>query len=175
MSNKENVLYGMGIMVVIISCVFFYHYYVYTRLPETLEIPTSYLTGNYRELDSLAICNGDVEEISCFFYMLPQAYNIGYDMIMANRYKNTNSSYLFFGDLLCLSSDKRWDYSDDQLNAKLEKMDDSLRVIALRHLSHSIRLYSDIVEDSIRIGKYASLYDSIYTQEHQGMKGDDNE
>ena len=133
------------------------------------------MSGNYRELDSMAICNGDVEGISCFFYMLPRAYNIGYDMIMANRYKDVESYFLFFQDLLNLMSKDDNDYSFDQLNIKLENMNDSLRVIALRLLSHCDCLHRQEGEDSISVGNYVSLYDSICRQEHMRKKGGDSE
>lgn len=174
--DKRSVLYLLGTIAVIAICVGFYNGYVYPRLPKSLEIPTSYMTDNYRVLDSLAICNGDVNSIDCFEYTLPQTYTFGYDLIMANRYGDTYSSYYFFEKLVSLTKDVIWNYeTNTNLNHALEIMDDSLRIIALRHLSHSNRFYSDIVEDTIRIGKYASLYDSIYTQEHQGKKGGNNE
>ena len=175
MKKKGNILYGFGTMTIIVMCVWFYNGYVYPRLPESMEIPTSYMTGNYRVLDSLAICNGKVEKINCFFYMLPQAYNIGYEMILANRYKDANSYYYYLDDMLFLSSNEKVIFSFQQLNSKLEKMDDSLRVIALRHLSHCDNYHRKIGEDSIRIGKFATLYDSIYKQEHKGMKGASDE
>ena len=85
MSKYKNILYGMGTMAIIAMCVWFYYGFVYPKLPESLVIPTSFMTGNYRELDSMAICNGQVDCIACFEYTLPQAYNFGYDLIMANR------------------------------------------------------------------------------------------
>ena len=162
-------------MTIIAMCVWFYNGYVYPRLPEDFEIPTSYMSGNYRELDSLAICNGDVDGIDCFDYTLPHAYNIGYDLIMANRYRNTDYSYYFFEKLICLTKEKEWYYFDSNINDALEKMDDSLRVIALRQLANCDSDDREGAEDSVRIGKYASLYDSIYKQEHKRMKGGDNE
>ena len=54
-------------------------------------------------------------------------------------------------------------------------MDDSLRVIALRQLANCDSDDREGAEDSVRIGKYASLYDNIYKQEHKGMKGGDDE
>ena len=175
MKKKENILYGIGTMAIIALCVWFYYGYVYPRLPEDYEIPTSYMSGNYRELDSLAICNGDIDGIDCFDYTLPPAYNIGYDLIMANRYRNISYSYYFFNDLVCLTKDKKWDYFDSNINDALEKMNDSLRVIAFRHLANCDSYDRQSKEDSIRNGKYASLYDSIYTQEHKGMKGGSDE
>lgn len=176
MNNKENILYGIGIIVIIISCVLFFYSYVYPKFPESLEVPISYLDGYYRDLDSMAIYNGQADRIACFEYTLPQTYNFGYDLIMANRYRDTNSSYYFFEKLVSLTKDKIWNYETDiHLNHALEKMDDSLRIIALRHLSHSPLFYGKNIEDSIRIGKYATLYDSIYIQEHKAMKGLDDE
>ena len=110
MRKRENFFYGIGTMAIIAICVWFYYGYVYPRLPESLEIPTSYMTGHYRELDSLAICNGDADDIDCFDYTLPPTYNIGYDLIMANRYRNMSYSYYFFEDLVCLTKEKKWDY-----------------------------------------------------------------
>ena len=92
MRNKENILYGLGTMAVIAICMWFYNGYVYPRLPESMVIPTSYMSGYYRDLDSMAICNGQVDSISCFEYTLPQTYNFGYNMIMANRYRDSNSN-----------------------------------------------------------------------------------
>ena len=164
-------------MAIIALCVWFYYGYVYPRLPEDFEIPTSYMSGNYRELDSLAICNGDVDGIFCFSYTLPETYQFGYDLIMANRYRDMRYSYSFIEKLVCLTKEKEWDYFyfDSDINDALEKMDDSLRVIALRHLSHCDNYHRKIGEDSIRIGKYATLYDSIYKQEHKGMEGGNDE
>ena len=54
-------------------------------------------------------------------------------------------------------------------------MDDSLRVIVLRQLANCNHIFIEDEVDSIRIGKYASLYDSIYKQEHKGMKGGSDE
>ena len=175
MKKKENILYGIGTMAIIALCVWFYYGYVYPRLPEDFEIPTSYMSGNYRELDSLAICNGEVDGIDCFDYTLPHAYNIGYDLIMANRYRNTDYSYYFFEKLICLTKEKEWYYFDSNINDALKKMNDCLRVIALRHLANSDSYHRQSKEDSIRIGKFATLYDSIYKQEHKRMKGGDNE
>ena len=175
MNKKSSILYGIGTMAIIAMCVWFYNGYIYPRLPESMEIPVSYMTGNYRELDSMAICNGDIDCIACFGYTLPQAYNIGYEMIMANRYGDANSHYYFLDDMLFLLSNEKVIYSFQQFNAKLEKMDDCLRVIALRHLAHCDRFHRQIGEDSIKIGKFAALYDSISYQEHKGMKGGDDE
>ena len=175
MKKKGNILYGIGTMAIIAMCVWFYYGYVYPRLPEDFEIPTSYMTGNYRELDSLAICNGDVDCIDCFGYTLPHAYNIGYDLIMANRYRNMNYSYSIIEKLLCLTKEKEWDYFDTDINDALKMMDDSLRVIVLRQLANCNHIFIEDEVDSIRIGKYASLYDSIYKQEHKGMKGGSDE
>jgi hypothetical protein len=175
MNKKGNILYGIGTMAIIAMCVWFYNGYVYPRLPEDFEIPTSYMSGNYRDLDSLAICNGQVDSISCFSYTLPETYQFGYDLIMANRYRNTDYSYYFFEKLICLTKEKEWYYFDSNINDALEKMDDSLRVIALRHLSHCDSYDRQSEEDSIRIGKFATLYDSIYKQEHKRMKGGSDE
>ena len=175
MKKKENILYGIGTMAIIALCVWFYYGYVYPRLPEDFEIPTSYMSGNYRELDSLAICNGEVDCIFCFSYTLPETYQFGYDLIMANRYRHTDYSYYFFEKLICLTKEKEWHYFDSNINDALEKMDDSLRVIALRHLSHSDSYDRQSEEDSIKNGKYASLYDSIYKQEHKGKEGGSDE
>ena len=172
MNKKGNILYGIGTMTIIAICVWFYYGYVYPRLPEDYAISTSYMTGNYRELDSMAIYNGEVDTISCFEYTLPQTYNFGYNLILANRYSDIYDSFCFFEKLVCLTKEREWDYSDTNINDALEKMDGRLRIIALRHLAHSERFYK---QDSIRFGKFAPLYDSIYTQEHQGMKGGDNE
>ena len=176
MSKKGNFLYGIGTITIIALCVWFYNGYVLPRLPEAFEIPTSYMTGNYRELDSLAICKGQVDCISCFEYTLPQTYSFGYDLIMANRYKDPSSFYYTFEKLVSLTKNKIWDYETSiNLNHALEKMDDSLRVIALRHLSHSPLFFSKELEDTIKEGKYASMYDIIYRQEHDGMKGGAND
>jgi len=175
MKKKGNILYGIGTMAIISMCAWFYYGYVYPRLPEDYEIPTSYMSGNYRDLDSLAICNGQVDSISCFSYTLPKTYQFGYDLIMANRYKDAKSYYYYLDDMLFLSSNEKVIFSFQQLNSKLEKMDDSLRVIALRHLSHCDNYHRKIGEDSIRIGKFATLYDSIYKQEHKGKEGGSDE
>jgi hypothetical protein len=177
MKKKENILYGIGTMAIIALCVWFYYGYVYPRLPEDFEIPTSYMSGNYRDLDSLAICNGQVDSISCFSYTLPETYQFGYDLIMANRYRDMRYSYYFFEKLICLTKEKEWDYFyfDSDINDALEKMDDSLRVIALRQLANCDSDDREGAEDSVRIGKYASLYDNIYKQEHKRMKGGNNE
>ena len=146
-------------MAIIAMCVWFYNGYVYPRLPEDFEIPTSYMSGNYRELDSLAICNGQVDSISCFSYTLPETY------------------HYFLEKLVCLTKEKEWDYFyfDSDINDALEKMDDSLRVIALRQLANCDSDDREGAEDSVRIGKYASLYDNIYKQEHKGMEGGNDE
>lgn len=175
MKKKGNILYGIGSMAIISMCAWFYYGYVYPRLPEDFEIPTSYMSGNYRDLDSLAICNGQVDSISCFSYTLPETYQFGYDLIMANRYRNTDYSYYFFEKLICLTKEKEWYYFDSNINDALKKMNDCLRVIALRHLANSDSYHRQSKEDSIRIGKFATLYDSIYKQEHKRMKGGDNE
>ena len=177
MKKKENILYGIGTMAIIALCVWFYYGYVYPRLPEDFEIPTSYMTGNYRELDSLAICNGDVDCIDCFDYTLPHAYNIGYDLIMANRYRDMRYSYSIIEKLVCLTKEKEWDYFyfDSDINDALEKMDDSLRVIALRQLANCDSYDREGAEDSVRIGKFAPLYDRIYKQEHKGKEGGSDE
>ena len=175
MNKKGNILYGFSTMTIIAMCVWFYNGYVYPRLPESLEIPTSFMRGNYRELDSLAICNGEVDCIFCFSYTLPETYQFGYDLIMANRYRDMRYSYSFLEKLVCLTEEKEWDYFDSNTNEALEKMDDSLRVIALRQLATCDHIFSEDEVDSIRIGKYAFLYDSIYKQEHKGMKGGSDE
>lgn len=175
MRKKTNTLYGIAIITVITSCVWFYYGYVYPRLPEPLEIPTSYMTDNYHSIDSMAICEGDVDEIGCFYYMFPQAYYIGYEMIMANRYKDADSHYYFLEDLLFISSGENKIYSFYQFNAKLDHLNDTLRVIVLRHLSHCDSFYRKIGEDTIRLGKYVSLYDSIKKQEQKTKKGGDGE
>ena len=66
-------------------------------------------------------------------------------------------------------------FFDSDINDALEKMDDSLRVIALRQLANCDSDDREGAEDSVRIGKYASLYDNIYKQEHKGMKGGSDE
>ena len=175
MNIKGNILYGLGTMAIIAICVWFYDGYVYPRLPESLVIPTSYLPGNYREIDSMAIYNGDIEESRCFYYMFPRAYNIGYELIMANRYKDADSHYYFLEDLLYLTSKRMGNYSFQGLNASLEKMDDSLRIIALRHLSHSDSFDRQKGDDTVKLGNFATLYDSIYIREHKGTKGGEDE
>lgn len=175
MKKKGNILYGIATMAIIALCVWFYYGYVYPRLPEDFEIPTSYMSGNYRELDSLAICNGDVDGIFCFSYTLPETYQFGYDLIMANRYRDMRYSYCFLEKLVCLTKEKEWDYFDSNTNEALEKMDDSLRVIVLRQLANCDSYDRQSKEDSIRIGKFATLYDSIYKQEHKRMKGGSDE
>ena len=175
MNKKGNILYEIGTTAIIAMCVWFYYGYVYPRLPEDFAIPTSYMSDNYRELDSMAICNGQVDSIFCFSYTLPETYQFGYDLIMANRYRDTRYSYSFIEKLVCLTKEKEWYYFDSNINDALEKMDDSLRVIALRQLANCDHIFSEDEVDSIRIGKYASLYDCIYTQEHPKMKGGDDE
>lgn len=169
MKNRENKLYGIGTVSVIVFCIMFYHCYVHPKLPKSLEIPTSYIEGYYRDLDSMAICNGDIDCVDCFEYTLPQTYNFGYDLIMANRYKDTDHSYYFFEKLLCLTKDKKWNYFDTNVNHALDMMDDSVCIIALKQLAKSGSRIEDYI-DSLKVGKYASIFDSIKNQGLRSFK-----
>lgn len=123
--KKRITVYHYGIIIIIILSMIFYE----QILPYSyLDYPTCYIPEDYKELDTLALHGHGYKyhRMNIKLFMSPYAYSFGYDLLVANKYQDSDAFRSLFYDLCKF-------YDSESYEDAFSQMNDSIRMLSIEY------------------------------------------